>query len=122
MMQPHTTTLLIVLVSLIVAMVLPLPSLKKPPQVPHNKKGHYAKYIQSKEWKRKRRLRLKFDGGKCTAFHFLPERANLHVHHKTYKRLGNESVRFDLITLCAKHHKKVHQHDKSSKNTNLHNH
>jgi 5-methylcytosine-specific restriction endonuclease McrA len=82
---------------------------KKCPSIPLRKKAFYKKYIQSSEWKRKRRLRIKFDGGMCRGFHLIPKRNNLHVHHKTYSRLGNESVRFDLITLCEKHHKKEHK-------------
>ena len=74
-----------------------------------NKRGFYSEYMQSKEWKKKRRERLKFDGYECRGLHILSKRTDLHVHHKTYKRLGNESVRFDLITLCKKHHKKVHK-------------
>ncbi len=82
---------------------------KKPPFIPKNKRGFYSKYMLSKEWRRKRKARIKFDGGECRGFHILSKRTGLQVHHKTYKRLGNESVRFDLITLCKKHHNKAHK-------------
>ena len=101
--------LLILLLSLVMGVVFPVPSLRKPPKIPVSKKAFYAEYIQSKEWRAKRKQRIKFDGGSCRGFHWLPKKSNLQVHHKTYKRLGDESVRFDLITLCDKHHKRVHK-------------
>ena len=83
--------------------------LKKPPFIPKNRRGFYGTYMRSKEWKRKRKERLKFDGYECRGFHFLSKRTDLQVHHKSYVRLGNESVRFDLITLCKTHHKRAHK-------------
>lgn len=91
------------------AMVYPVPALRKPPKIPKDKKEFYAEYIQSKEWQAKRKERIRLDCGKCRGFHFIAEKKNLHVHHKTYKRLGNENVKTDLITLCSKHHKRVHK-------------
>lgn len=102
-------TLLILTLSLIIGLVFPVPALKKPPKIPQSKKLFYAEYIQSSEWRAKRKERIKFDGGKCRGFHLLPKKKGLQVHHKSYKRLGNESVRFDLITLCEHHHRKVHK-------------
>ena len=101
--------LLILTVSLIAGVVFPVPALKKPPKIPKDKKEFYAEYIQSKEWQAKRKERIKLDCGKCRGFHFIAKKTELHVHHKTYKRLGNENVKTDLITLCSKHHKRVHK-------------
>ena len=101
--------LALLLSSLLVALLLPVTALKKPPKIPNNKKGLYANYIQSNEWKKKRQERIDIDGGKCSRFHWLPMRKNLHVHHKNYKRLGCENVKIDLETLCCKHHKKEHK-------------
>lgn len=65
----------------------------------------YAAYIQTPEWAVRRRQRLAIDGHKCAAC----KRAELlHVHHKTYDRLGAEDVRRDLITLCEVCHSFVH--------------
>lgn len=35
----------------------------------------------------------------------------LNIHHKTYKRLGKEKLT-DLVTLCHKHHSKLHKDKK----------
>jgi len=64
----------------------------------------YHEYIQCPEWKAKRADVLERDGFKCqqcssTYMH--------NVHHKTYARLGNESLD-DLITLCQVCHRKEH--------------
>jgi hypothetical protein len=66
----------------------------------------YEKYIQSKHWAAKRSLRLKIDDNKCQG---CGKQESLHVHHKTYVRLGNEDAENDLITLCELCHDFVHK-------------
>lgn len=60
----------------------------------------YTRYINSREWKLKRREVLKRDNHQCQTCLAID---NLEVHHKTYKRLGNENL-IDLITLCSSCH------------------
>ncbi len=35
-------------------------------------------------------------------------KTNLHLHHRTYKRLGRERLN-DLVPLCKAHHEQAHQ-------------
>lgn len=67
----------------------------------------YFAYIQSPEWKAKRRQVLKRDGWACRKCWTTLTYAKLEVHHLTYERLGNEDLR-DLITLCEECHKETH--------------
>jgi hypothetical protein len=69
----------------------------------------YQEYIQSPHWAAKRSLRLKIDEHLCQGCW---SSDNLHVHHKTYKRLGNENVQVDLVTLCETCHDYVHRMQK----------
>jgi hypothetical protein len=71
------------------------------------KKLIHDEYMKTDTWKKKRFERLQKDNFRCvmcgTAY-------NLCVHHISYKNLGNESMD-DLITLCERCHKKVHETD-----------
>lgn len=67
----------------------------------------YQKYMQSSAWRKKREKVLKRDGHVCQV-RGCKVNSGLHVHHLTYKRLGNERLS-DLITLCSKHHKQLHK-------------
>ena len=65
----------------------------------------YRTYIKSEEWQRKRELVLEFWDHKCaTCFNH----RDLHVHHRTYERLGEEKLT-DLIVLCEGCHEKFHE-------------
>lgn len=64
----------------------------------------YKAYINSYIWKAKSRI-VKEHFKVCAV---CGSKHSLNVHHKTYKRLGNEKLR-DLVVLCRKHHKKVHE-------------
>ena len=66
----------------------------------------YEEYIQSKEWRAKKRERLVKDNFLCQDCR-IPNKA-LEVHHITYDRLGDEDI-FDLVTLCRKCHIDIHQ-------------
>lgn len=65
----------------------------------------YAKYLQSDAWRRTRKAVLQRDGHRCRA---CSSARDLHVHHRTYERVGHEDLD-DLITLCEKHHGLVHR-------------
>lgn len=64
----------------------------------------YYEYIQSPEWKKKRDVCLAYWDNRC-AICFSPD--NLHVHHRTYDRLGHEQFT-DLIVLCDDCHALYH--------------
>jgi len=64
----------------------------------------YYDYLKSEAWKRKRAEARRRSHGKCRV---CGTTKNLHTHHKTYKRLGNETQR-DLVMLCATHHQGCH--------------
>lgn len=73
----------------------------------HNMKPNYQQYIRSNEWKAKRKQFAKSHAHDnccyacgCTG--------KFDLHHRTYKRLGNETIGIDLIYLCRSCHYKVH--------------
>ena len=70
---------------------------------PMNNK-EYKKYLESTNWKEKRRRVLERDGNLCIC----GERA-IHVHHKTYENLGQERLS-DLVALCKNCHDGYHGH------------
>ena len=75
------------------------------------KASEYQAYIQSDAWKEKRRKALIRSGGKCC---LCGARHDLHVHHNTYDRLGDE-LETDLAVLCKECHKAFHRHRKIRK-------
>jgi len=64
----------------------------------------YAEYLQTPEWDATRKAALKRARYRCELCN---NQGQLHVHHKTYERLGEEYAK-DLITLCADCHAKHH--------------
>lgn len=64
----------------------------------------YRAYLKSPEWKRMRAKVLDRAGGWCERCR---TRRALHVHHKTYARLGDEKMA-DLEALCGGCHMKEH--------------
>jgi 5-methylcytosine-specific restriction endonuclease McrA len=64
----------------------------------------YISYLSSREWYRRR-------AGRLVAANFSCERCGcgewLQVHHRTYKRLGNE-LNEDLEVLCSYCHRETH--------------
>jgi len=79
--------------------------------VPHNKKNSehipYRTQLLDKKWKLLSRKIKKRDGFKCA---ICGSDVNLQVHHKKYKKglMAWEYSDSDLITLCGKCHKKIH--------------
>ena len=66
----------------------------------------YQEYMRSEEWKEKKQIILERDQRWCQ---LCGDENNLHVHHLTYNRVGDEAL-FDLVTLCSHCH--AHEHGK----------
>lgn len=64
----------------------------------------YLEYLQTPEWQERRKAALKRAGYSCQVCN---RRRELHVHHRTYERRGEELAR-DLITLCDDCHALYH--------------
>lgn len=64
----------------------------------------YDEYLNSPEWRRKRRAAVEKAGGQCSRCR---SKKNLTVHHVTYKRFGREKSR-DLQVLCRPCHDDEH--------------
>ena len=72
--------------------------------------SEYKKYISSPEWRKKRVIILKRDNNMCV---MCGSKENLNVHHLTYERLYEED-NDDLVTLCSKCHKDIHERKDSN--------
>jgi len=68
-------------------------------------RDRYEKYLQSPEWKAKRRLVFKRCGGVCEG---CGEIRATEVHHLTYEHLGNELL-WELAAACRDCHERVHE-------------
>lgn len=64
----------------------------------------YKKYIVSPEWKEKARQARRRAGNRCQLCNRSGKEILLHVHHRTYDRLGDESP-MDLTVLCEECHR-----------------
>lgn len=62
-------------------------------------------YLKSSKWKMLKMLKLSKTNNKCES---CGSTHNLHLHHNTYKRLGDEKLS-DLNILCDKCHNKLHK-------------
>ena len=69
----------------------------------------YLDYIKSPAWQAKRLEIIERDSHRCTS---CGNRGILQVHHRNYRRLGNERPE-DLITLCLDCHKALHKRTKT---------
>lgn len=64
----------------------------------------YEEYLKTDEWRWKRQFILNFWGRRCA----LCNSSNgMHVHHRNYNSVGNESIT-DVIALCSSCHAKFH--------------
>jgi 5-methylcytosine-specific restriction endonuclease McrA len=70
----------------------------------------YDSYLRSKTWQRVRARAFATYGRKCAR---CPSTKRLHVHHKTYVRMGSELME-DLEILCEPCHVKEHQRDQKA--------
>lgn len=71
----------------------------------------YRSYLYTKHWKTVRYAMLLMLGArcmKCKKPNMWGELSNLHVHHVTYERVGNEKAT-DLLLLCSDCHKNEHE-------------
>lgn len=71
----------------------------------------YAAYIGSDLWRERRALRLEKDGHRCQG---CGSTEDLHVHHKTYERLGCE-LPDDTVTVCEDCHGFIHREHKRTR-------
>lgn len=75
-----------------------------------NRKQKYDDYIKSAAWQQKR---IKFIEQHPTKKCFCGKSTNLHVHHATYDRLGNEDFA-DLRLVCNDCHDMIHYYHRNS--------
>lgn len=77
----------------------------------------YIAYINSEAWQQKREeyIRVK-NPTQCAACN-RPFQHYFNLHHKHYKNLGHEQLD-DLIMLCPKHHKMLHDSLKEARRKN----
>ena len=78
----------------------------------------YKKYIRSNAWRRKRtqyfesKMYNTYPTGKSAGkfvCYVCGSDDNLQLHHRTYKRLGNERINVDLVPVCQKCHTNIHK-------------
>jgi HNH endonuclease len=65
----------------------------------------YRQYLRSEGWKLRRQVALDRAGGFCED---CGARESFEVHHRTYKRKGNERPE-DLVAVCRRCHKERHR-------------
>ncbi len=80
--------------------------LKKTETVNKSNRKFYTEYLQSDEWQLKRLQKAKEQHYTCENCGKVV-RYGFHIHHKTYKNLGNEPLS-DLMFLCESCHKELH--------------
>ncbi len=78
----------------------------------------YRAYLDSEEWRAKRRRLFESKKKYKRVCYVCGAGDKLHVHHKTYKRLGNEYM-MDLCILCADCHSWCHFLLRNKTNFNL---
>ena len=77
-------------------------------------RNQYHEYITGPDWaeQRKRFFRSKMPKEQCQACGRVWE-PGFHLHHRTYKRLGEEHLG-DLLLMCADCHRDLHRGHKQS--------
>jgi len=83
----------------------PKRKIQSPPRIP---KWNYQKYIRSAAWEAKKK---KYRESKLPQTCLVCGSKKIDLHHRTYKRLGNEWLN-DLVPLCREHHEGVHRFQK----------
>lgn len=68
-------------------------------------KRKYYEYLNSHQWKQKRKIALQFYGNNCC---LCGSKHSIQVHHRNYKNLFKESME-DLILLCESCHRMFHK-------------
>jgi 5-methylcytosine-specific restriction endonuclease McrA len=69
----------------------------------------YQKYLKSEAWWQLRQSKLREVEWKCERCGDHLGDVQIHIHHKTYETLGNESL-WDIEALCATCHASEHFH------------
>lgn len=77
--------------------------------------SRYLSYLRSPAWFERRRKHLAKHGAHCKACGTLDK---IHLHHKTYDRLGQEKDA-DLVALCERCHKAVHAYARKHRDLTL---
>ena len=77
-------------------------------RLPELKSMPYKEYLQTPEWQQVRKRSLMLADNKCQVCE--ASGVELHVHHKTYERRGEE-LPDDLIVLCKTCHEDIHKKD-----------
>lgn len=67
----------------------------------------YNEYLNSRQWRERREYAIRRALGRCQVCNI--EASYLHVHHRTYERLGAE-YDADLLVLCRECHELFHAH------------
>lgn len=67
----------------------------------------YEDYLQSPEWKQRAEELKERAGNRCQLCNASDQECVLHVHHRTYERIGNEEP-MDLFVLCELCHARTH--------------
>lgn len=86
------------------------PPIRKGKKGKIKKKVHYAnydEYLKSKWWRQRRKQALDKAKNRCERCGEVPDKP-LHVHHKSYDRLGREKAS-DLEVVCYKCHHYEHE-------------
>ena len=69
----------------------------------------YTQYLYTYHWRKLREIKLEEVDQRCQLCY--SAKKPLHVHHRTYERLGNEKLT-DLTVLCKECHTLFHTHRK----------
>lgn len=80
--------------------------------VTHNE---YKKYLKSEHWKDKRK---EFKGDYIRVCVICGTNENIHLHHMTYKNVGNENLN-ELCYLCEECHNNIHSKEDETPNRKL---
>jgi 5-methylcytosine-specific restriction endonuclease McrA len=67
-------------------------------------RAQYMAYLQSREWRERRRLVLQRARGFCERCR---KAQATQVHHLTYEHVGNEFLK-ELVAVCCRCHKRFH--------------
>lgn len=77
--------------------------------------SRYLSYLRSPTWFERRKQHFARHGADCKVCGTLE---NMHLHHKTYERLGMEPDAH-LVALCESCHKKVHAYARKHRELSL---
>jgi len=87
-----------------------MPTKKKKRSPERLPKWEYNDYIKSSAWRAKKR---KYRASKLPQNCLVCNSKKVDLHHRTYKRLGNEWLN-DLVPLCREHHQEAHSFHKKT--------